>query len=99
VLSDAGGCLLDVAPEQIDLGRFEQLAAESRAAEGEERAERLRKALELWRGPPLADLAFEPFAAYEVVRLEELRTAALEDLIDARFAWARVRTWSASSKR
>jgi DNA-binding SARP family transcriptional activator len=84
--SHAGGYLLDVAPEQVDVRRFEALAAEGRAAVGAERAEKLRDALELWRGPPLADLVFEPFAAVEVVRLEELRTAALEDLIDAELA-------------
>ncbi len=86
VVSRGGAYLLDVAPEQIDLGRFERLAAEGRAAEREERVEKLRAALELWRGPPLADLAFESFAAHEGTRLEEQRTAALEDLIDAELA-------------
>jgi DNA-binding SARP family transcriptional activator len=86
VLSRAGGYLLDVASEQIDVGRFERLTAESRAASGEERVEKLREALTLWRGPPLADLAFEPFAATEASRLEELRTAALEELIDAKLS-------------
>jgi hypothetical protein len=33
----------------------------------------LRQALGLWRGPPLADLAFEPFAQAEIARLEEQR--------------------------
>jgi DNA-binding SARP family transcriptional activator len=81
-----GGYLLDVTPEQIDLGHFEQLVAESRDADGEERLAKLQEALALWRGPPLADLAFEPFAAPEISRLEELRTATLEDLIDAQLA-------------
>src|ERR671923_1365240 len=39
--------------------------------------------LELWRGPPLADLATEAFAHLEVGRLEERQTAAKEDLVDA----------------
>jgi DNA-binding SARP family transcriptional activator/class 3 adenylate cyclase len=86
VESRAGGYVLEVAPEQIDLGRFESLAAEGRDAAGEERVRKLREALELWRGPPLADLVFEPFVAHEAARLEELRTAALEDLIDAQLA-------------
>ena len=30
----------------------------------------------LWRGPPLAELAFEPFAQAEIARLEEQRLAA-----------------------
>ena len=32
----------------------------------------LREALALWRGPPLADFAYEAFAQAEIVRLEEL---------------------------
>jgi DNA-binding SARP family transcriptional activator/tetratricopeptide (TPR) repeat protein len=81
-----GGYFLDVAPEQIDLGRFERLVAESREAEGEARVAKLQEALALWQGPPLGDLAFEPFAAHEIPRLEELRTATLEDLLDAQLA-------------
>jgi DNA-binding SARP family transcriptional activator len=83
LLSRGGAYLLDISSDQTDLGRFERLAAEARVASGEERVEKLREALALWRGPPLADLAFEPFALREAGRLEELRTAALEDLIDA----------------
>jgi hypothetical protein len=37
----------------------------------------------LWRGPALAELAFEPFASVEVARLEEQRLAALEARIEA----------------
>ena len=36
-------------------------------------SELLSEALELWRGPPLADVAFEDFAQAEIRRLEELR--------------------------
>jgi DNA-binding SARP family transcriptional activator len=86
VLSRAGSYLLDIAPEQIDVGRFERLTAEGRAASGEERVEKLQEALMLWRGPPLADLSFEPFAANEASRLDELRTAVLEELIDAKLS-------------
>src|SRR5205807_7226146 len=70
VLSTRGaGYVLDIRPEQVDLTRFESLAAAARAApDAEERATKLREALGLWRGPPLADLAFEPFAAVEIAR-------------------------------
>ena len=78
------GYVLEVDRNRIDLHQFEQLVA--LAAEGVD-AERcsslLREALALWRGPPLADLTFEPFAHVEVARLEELRTAAREELIQA----------------
>jgi len=86
LLSRGGGYVLEVAEEQVDLGRFQRLTGEGRAASGEERAAKLREALELWRGPPLADLAFEPFAPPVIGSLEELRTAALEDLMDAELA-------------
>ena len=32
----------------------------------------------LWRGPPLEDVATEPFASLEIRRLEELRLDAIE---------------------
>jgi DNA-binding SARP family transcriptional activator len=78
------GYMLDVDPDRVDLHRFERLVAQ--AAEGgdvERRSSLLREALGLWRGAPLADLAFEPFAHVEVARLEELRTAAREELVQA----------------
>jgi DNA-binding SARP family transcriptional activator len=78
------GYVLDIEPEQVDLHRFERLVAQaSEGGDAERRSEVLREALSLWRGPPLADLAFEPFVQVEVARLEELRTAAREELIDA----------------
>ena len=83
LLSRHGGYILDITNDQVDLGRFQARVAEGRAATGTERVEKLREALALWRGPPLDDLAFEPFAALEIANLEELRTSALEDLIDA----------------
>ncbi|HET7857187.1 MAG TPA: BTAD domain-containing putative transcriptional regulator [Gaiellaceae bacterium] len=81
-----GGYELAVADEQIDVARFERLAGEARRTDGSKRVERLREALALWRGPPLADLAYEPFASHEAVRLEELRLTALEDLAAAELA-------------
>ena len=46
----------------------------------------LREALALWRGPPLAELAFEPFAQAEIARLEEQRLTALEARVEADLA-------------
>jgi DNA-binding SARP family transcriptional activator len=83
IVSQPAGYLLRVDPERFDLARFERLAAEARGTAPRERAEKLRAALALWRGPPLDDLAFEPFARDEVGRLEEARLAALEDCVDA----------------
>jgi DNA-binding SARP family transcriptional activator/thioredoxin-like negative regulator of GroEL len=83
VVSQPPGYVLRIDPERFDLARFERLTSEARGAEPRERAEKLRAALALWRGPALDDLAFEPFARDEVGRLEEARLAALEDCIDA----------------
>ena len=83
IVSQPAGYVLRVDPERFDLTRFERLTAEARGAEPRERAEKLRAALALWRGPALEDLAFEPFARDEVGRLEEARLSALEQRIDA----------------
>jgi len=77
------GYQLRIAPEQLDLERFTRLVEESREEPPVDRAAKLRRALELWRGRPLADLGFEAFAQQEIGRLEELRLAALEDRVEA----------------
>ena len=41
------------------------------------------QALALWRGPALADVQYEPFAQPEILRLDELRLAAVENRIEA----------------
>ena len=53
----------------------------------------LREALELWRGPALAELEFEPFAPAEIARLEEQRLAALEARVEADLARGRTARW------
>ncbi|MGZ4352889.1 MAG: BTAD domain-containing putative transcriptional regulator, partial [Gaiellaceae bacterium] len=71
------------APEQLDLARFERLVARARDEAPAERARTLREALGLWRGEPLADLAFEAFAQDEIRRLQELRLVAVEEALAA----------------
>jgi DNA-binding SARP family transcriptional activator len=83
------GYVLRVDRSELDLGRFERLVAEAGRADAPSAASTLRRALALWRGPPLADLAYEPFAQAEIVRLAELRWAALEQRIDADLAAGR----------
>ena len=75
--------MLAVEPDAIDLGRFEQLVASARGVPAEERARTLREALALWRGPALAEFAFDAFALPEARRLEELRISTQEEAIDA----------------
>jgi YVTN family beta-propeller protein len=84
------GYLLDTTTSEVDVERFEALVAEGRlgleAGDARVAAGRLRDALALWRGPPLADFAYERFAQAEIARLEAARLAALEDRIDADLA-------------
>src|SRR5262245_1701925 len=81
------GYVLRVAPDQLDVSRFEALVADGRrsaeAGDPTTASARLREALALWRGPALADLQGLGFAAAEIRRLEELRLAALMDRVDA----------------
>jgi DNA-binding SARP family transcriptional activator len=77
------GYLLRVDPDQVDAHRFERQLRDARRAEPEERRELLQSALELWRGPALAEFAFEQFAQSEIRRLEELRLIALGERIEA----------------
>jgi DNA-binding SARP family transcriptional activator len=82
VVTRAPGYALAVGPDQIDARRFERRVARARELEGAERARVLREALGLWRGRPLPEFAFEPFAESEIRRLEELRLVVLEDRLE-----------------
>jgi len=89
IATRAGGYALEVDPDRVDLHRFAQLVDEARQAKPLVAAATLRKALALWRGPPLADFAYEPFAQIEIARAEEQRLLALETRIDADLALGR----------
>ena len=82
-----GGYLLSIAPGELDADEFHAgVHAGTRALEAGDFAKAaglLHEALALWRGPPLAEVAFEDFAQGEIRRLEELRLRALECRIDA----------------
>ena len=83
LVTRAPGYVLRIGPEQLDASVFERALREAREAELEDRPPILRRALELWRGPALADVAYEAFAQHEALRLEELKLVANEELIDA----------------
>jgi DNA-binding SARP family transcriptional activator len=80
------GYVLYAGSSELDLACFERLLEEARRANPAKAAQKLREALSLWHGPPLADLAYEPFAQVEIARLEELRLTALEQRIAADLA-------------
>jgi DNA-binding SARP family transcriptional activator len=87
------GYLIRVEPDDLDLDRFERLVDEGRSllARGlpAGASVRLRDALALWRGPALADLAYESFAQAAIARLEEIRLTAIELRIEADLAVGR----------
>jgi DNA-binding SARP family transcriptional activator len=86
----APGYMLELGADDLDVFRCERLydRASSGLAAGDARGavELLREAELLWRGPPLADFAYEPFAQAAVARLEELRMTCREELVDAELA-------------
>ena len=90
LVTRAPGYLLCVEPDQLDSDRFERLAGEGRSAreaqDHETAATGLREALELWRGPALADFTYAPFAQAEIARLDELRLDAFEERVEAELA-------------
>jgi DNA-binding SARP family transcriptional activator/streptogramin lyase len=87
------GYIVTLGADELDAMCFERLLAEGRtlADSGEPAAavDRFDAALDLWRGPVLADVTFESFAANEAERLEELRVGALADRIDCELAQGR----------
>ena len=94
LVTTPAGYRLRVRPGELDAERFERRVADGpstrwrRGAPSTRRRE-LREALELWRGPPLAELAAMPFAPAEIARLEEQRLAALEVRVEADLAAGR----------
>src|ERR687883_1976020 len=90
VVTRSPGYLARVEDGELDALEFDRLVTEARAAEEPPlRAERLRQALELWRGSALADLRLESFGAREAERLNELRLAALYERIEVDLALGR----------
>jgi predicted ATPase/DNA-binding SARP family transcriptional activator len=87
------GYRLPVEEGELDLARFTQLVRDGAGAlqggDAGHAAERLSAALELWRGPALADLGREHIATAEAPQLDERRLQAQELLNDAELARGR----------
>jgi DNA-binding SARP family transcriptional activator len=82
ILTQEPGYLIQLAPDQLDLLRFERLVREAEGAEADRASRLLGDALDLWRGDPLADLADDVRFQAELQRLASARLAALEQRID-----------------
>lgn len=87
LLTRRPGYLLEMADDDIDARRFENLARAGRRslADGDAAvaSQTLLEALDLWRGRVLSDFEAEEFASAEIRRLDELRLATLEARIRA----------------
>jgi DNA-binding SARP family transcriptional activator len=93
VVTREHGYELQTDRERVDTHRFERLIIEGREALIARQPARalslLEDALSLWRGSPLGEFAYEPFARAEIDRLSDLRVTAVEELIDAKLALGR----------
>jgi len=83
VVTKPPGYLIRIEPSQLDVDRAQTFLDEAKEAPPGERATKFREALVLWRGPPLEEFGYEPFAQREISRLDELRLTLLEERIDA----------------
>ena len=91
--SGQGRHLLLAGPASLDLLAFEQLTAQGRrqltSGRAGTAADRLDRALALWRGPVLEGLRIPEVVQPEVRTWEDLRVDAIEDWADASLAAAR----------
>ena len=91
--AEGGGYALTVAPGELDLLRFERLVEQGRQAlaggQHAVAAERLTRALGLWRGRPLEDLPVPGDLAPTLARLEDQHLTVVEECVDARLALGR----------
>ena len=80
--------MLEFGVDELDADRYERLVRERsvRAADGSPARPLalFSEAEELWRGPPLADFAYEPFAQAPSRAWRSVRINAREELIEAR---------------
>lgn len=81
--NERGSYRFAIDPQQLDTWRFETLVATAEQDEHPQvRAAAFEQALQLWRGPMLADVHIGGDATAEVDRLEGLRAAVLADWLD-----------------
>ncbi|MDF2563077.1 MAG: hypothetical protein K0R99_4523 [Microbacterium sp.] len=103
VLTEAKEYRLGIDAETIDAVRFERLVTEARGHALRQQHDRAvdayRRALDLWRGEPLQDVAdWEP-GIVEAMRLAEIRASAQEELLDERLRTGEHRALIADAER
>ncbi|MGW8748089.1 BTAD domain-containing putative transcriptional regulator [Streptomyces sp. NPDC055794] len=78
LVTEGPGYTLRAAPGSVDAWRFEAAVAEADRGPAAQAPERLRAALEEWRGPAYAEFSGAEWARGERSRLTELRLRAVE---------------------
>lgn len=93
LLTQPPGYRMVLSAGELDADRFDRLVTAARqdlaAGRPAAAAAGFREALGLWRGSPLSDVADFAFAQAEVVRLQEAKLSAMEDLVEADLACGR----------
>jgi DNA-binding SARP family transcriptional activator len=84
------GYLITVAPGELDVAVFADLVAQAgrdaKSGQPAEAAWRLRRALALWRGRPMANVPHHGATEAEAARLDEMRLIAVQDCLGATLA-------------
>jgi len=89
IVTQKPGYLIRLESEQLDLLRFEQLAAAAEGADPTQASRLLGEALGLWRGEAFGELTDDVLSRADVQRIEASRIVALERRIDADLALGR----------
>jgi DNA-binding SARP family transcriptional activator/WD40 repeat protein len=88
IVTRGNGYTLEVAADEIDSLRFEELAERGRrlldSGRSEDAGSTLDQALGLWRGTAYQEYRYTSFGTPEGERLEELRRSAEEDRVETR---------------
>ncbi|MCW3815244.1 tetratricopeptide repeat protein [Micromonospora sp. DR5-3] len=91
IVSRGAGYLVRVDPDTVDAHRFTALTARARTAGDEAAVELLDRALGLWRGEALADVADDDVRHRLCAGLTEARWTAVEDRAEALLRLGRAR--------
>jgi WD40 repeat protein/DNA-binding SARP family transcriptional activator len=90
IVTRGNGYTLEVATDEVDSLRFEELAERGRrlldSGHPKDAGSALDEALGLWRGSAYQEYRYTGFGTSEGERLEELRRSAEEDRVDTRIA-------------
>jgi SARP family transcriptional regulator, regulator of embCAB operon len=89
LLTSGSGYVLDVPPDEVDVGQFEELTSAGGKLVKDRPREALvllENAMKLWRGPALADVGDGLRCRAAATKLSERRLSVKVDLLDARLA-------------